>query len=157
MTSTYEQQKALESTFALAETAPATTSLQTVASLKAAIDMYKDGKSAEDIAATAALREVAKEEIRMTALGAQLISGTDTGSIALQQLCGTGAEGAARAGKLAQQYAARKSFDSIMESAGATKIGGEGKTVLSSLQRACGESPPPSGIIELRLDLQDFG
>ena len=71
----------------------------------------------------------------MTALGAQLISGTGTGSIALQQLRGTGAEGAARAGKLAQQYAARKSFDSIMEAAGATKIGGEGKTVISSLQR----------------------
>ena len=71
----------------------------------------------------------------MTALVAQLITGTDQGSIALQQLCGTGAEGAARAGKLAQQYAARKSFDSIMESAGATKIGEDGKTVISSLQR----------------------
>ena len=97
--------------------------------------MYSSGTTEEDKKATAALREVAKEELRMTALGAQLISGTDTGSIALQQLCGTGAEGAARAGKLAQQYAARKSFDSIMESAGATAVGGEGKTVLSSLQR----------------------
>lgn len=135
MTSTYEQQKALESTFGLAETAPATSSLQTIASLKAAIDMFKDSKDPADMDATSALQAVAKEELRMTALGAQLISGTTKGSVALQQLCGTGAEGAARAGALAKQYAARKSFDAIMESAAGNKIGDEGTTILSSLQR----------------------
>lgn len=133
MTTTYEQQKSLEDNFGLAETAPATSSLSTIASLKAAIDMF-DGQNPADRNARAALKSVAKEELRATAIGAQLISGSSPGSIALQNLCGTGADGASKAGRLARQYAARMSFDQIMQSA-AGADDGSGNTLLSKLQR----------------------
>ena len=114
---TYAQEKALEDQFGLAETAPSTTSLQTIASLKAALDMFEGG-DADDLRSAAALKSVAKEELRMMALGARLLHGNTRGSVALQSLCGTGASGAARAGKLAKAHAAKRSVEEIMDSAG---------------------------------------
>ena len=99
--STYEKQQALQEAF-FQETAPNSTSLETLASLKAAQGWYKSGSNEWN-----ALQSIAHEELRYLVAGAEMIKSSPV----LQRNLGTGTQSMMMAGQLLRQHAAKKVFD----------------------------------------------
>ena len=99
--STFEKQQALQEAF-FQETAPNSTSLETLASLKAAQGWYK-----KDTDEWSALQSIAHEELRYLVAGAEMIKSSPV----LQRNLGTGTQSMMMAGQLLRQSAAKKVFD----------------------------------------------
>ena len=90
--STFEKQQALQEAF-FQETAPNSTSLETLASLKAAQGWYK-----KDTDEWTALQSIAHEELRYLVAGAEMIKSSPV----LQRNLGTGTQSMMMAGQLPQ-------------------------------------------------------
>ena len=99
--STFERQQALQEAF-FQETAPNSTSLETLASLKAAQGWYK-----KDTDEWNSLQAIAHEELRYLVAGAEMIKSSPV----LQRNLGTGTQSMMMAGQLLRQHAAKKVFD----------------------------------------------
>jgi hypothetical protein len=99
--SSYEKQQQLQEAF-FQETAPNSTSLETLASLKAAQGWYKNGSNEWN-----ALQSIAHEELRYLVAGAEMIKSSPV----LQRNLGTGTQSMMMAGQLLRQHAAKKVFD----------------------------------------------
>ena len=106
MASSFNQEKAIEQAF-LQETAPGGgTSLQTLASLRAMQQFYKDTDDEYK-----ALQAIAREEARYYIAGAMAIRNDPV----LQQQLGTGASSAQKAGMLIKQRLGEKIFQDRLD------------------------------------------
>jgi hypothetical protein len=112
MANSFQSEKAVEQAF-LSETAPQTTSLQTLASLRALQQFYKDSDAEYQ-----ALTDIAKEESRYYIAGALAIKNSPV----LQTQLGTGANAAQKAGMLIKARLGEKLFQDQIDAA----IGGTG-------------------------------
>ena len=97
----FEKQQQLQEAF-FQETAPNSTSLETLASLKAAQNWYKSGSPEWN-----SLQAIAHEELRYLVAGAEMIKSSPV----LQRNLGTGTQSMMMAGQLLRQHAAKKVFD----------------------------------------------
>ena len=97
----FEKQQQLQEAF-FQETAPNSTSLETLASLKAAQGWYKSGSNEWN-----ALQSIAHEELRYLVAGAEMIKSSPV----LQRNLGTGTQSMMMAGQLLRQSAAKRVFD----------------------------------------------
>ena len=107
MASSFQQEKAVEQAF-LSETAPTTTSLQTLASLRALQQFYNPSDDEYK-----ALTSIAKEESRYYIAGALAIKNSPV----LQTQLGTGAQAAQKAGMLIKARLGEKLFQDKIDAA----------------------------------------
>ena len=107
MAQSFQQEKQLENAF-LQETAPATTSLETLASIRA-LQQFWNPSDAE----YRALTDIAKEESRWYIAGATAIRNSPT----LQTALGTGAGAAQKAGVLLKARTAEALFQRQIDTA----------------------------------------
>ena len=107
MADSYQKEKQLEASF-LNNVTPNSTSIDTLASLKALQHFYK-----EDSDEAKAITSIAQEEARWTVAGIQALKS----SRMLQEKLGTGFQASAIAGQLVKQRMAQNVYDAALKKA----------------------------------------